>query len=344
MAEGHVKDATASGDAAGESGADGRGAPRRVLAFLMERFPPVPQLVLMAVLFVAATLMSGILLAPSVGGRLGGIDPLAALAGFIGSLLFIVRLRVYDDVKDAETDRAENPTRPIPRGLVSVRELDLAGVVILVIEGALIASVGSLTFWCWAIAAAWSVLMRVEFFVPAWLERHVATYAISHMVVMGLIYGALLAIGIDARGGDATPAELLGAPLAIAVMLAATSIGIGFEWGRKFERYFEAHGEHAWSLWLLWPSVGAIAFTTIVRHDYPIWSVAALAAVSMVTIFAHALVMGQRSRPAKLSNWPGARGEAPTGKLREAVEALPGATGLLVYLVLAVAGIAELVT
>jgi hypothetical protein len=313
---------------------DERGAAIRVLAFLVERFPPVPQLVLMIVLFVAATLMSGVLIAPGVGGTLGDVQPAAALAGFLGSLLFIVRLRVYDDVKDADTDRVENPTRPIPRGLVSVRELDVAGVVILVVEGALIASVGSLTFWCWAIAAAWSVLMRVEFFVPAWLDRHVATYAISHMVVMGLIYGALLAIGIDARGGEATIGELLGNSKVLQAMVAATTIGIGFEWGRKFERYHAAHGERAWTLWMLWPTLGAIGFTAIVRFEYPSWSLAALAAFTMLIIVSHALVMGQRDRA----------GATPEGPIREAVEAAPGAAGLIVYLVLAVAGVSELVS
>lgn len=344
VAEGHVIDATSADDGAtGAAASDDRSAVVRVLHFLVERFPPPPQLVLMAVLFVAATLMSGALLAPDVGGTLGDIEPGAAVAGFLGSLLFIVRLRLYDDVKDADTDRIENPTRPIPRGLVTVRELDVAAAVVLVVEGALIASVGSLTFWCWAIAAAWSVLMRVEFFAPQWLDRHVAMFAISHMVVLGLIYGALLGIGIEARGGAATVGELYGAWPAVGAILAATSIGIGFEWGRKFERYFAVHGERAWSLWLLWPSIGAIGFTALVRLDYPLWSVLALVVISLATIIVHALVMGQRSKP-DLDTTPVTPGDVPTGKLREAVEAAPGASGLLVYLVLAIAGVVELVS
>ena len=332
MADGHVIDA-AEHAAAGNDERDGRGSVRRVLAFLVERFPPIPQLVLMGVLFVAATLMPAILLPASLTGQLGDIDVLEAIAGFVGSLLFIVRLRVYDDVKDADTDRVENPTRPIPRGLVSIRELDATGVVILLVEGALIASVGQLTFTCWAIAAAWSLLMRVEFFVSEWLDEHPATFAISHMVVLGLIYGALLAMGIDARGGDASVADLLLEPVVVGILLAATSIGIGFEWGRKFERYFAKHRDRAWTLWMLWPTAGAIAFTALVRDAYPLWSVMALAVVCVLTIVGHALVMGQRDRG----------GALPTGNFREVVEAVPGASGLLVYLVLAIAGVVELV-
>ena len=335
VTDSHVKDeATSTEDAATPGAQDTRGSVARVFAFLIERFPPVPQLVLMAVLFVAATLMSGVLLPESLTGELGDVNAFKAIAGFVGALLFIVRLRVYDDVKDADTDRIENPTRPLPRGLVSVRELDVAGVVILVVEAALIASVGSLTFILWAIAAAWSVLMRVEFFVSEWLDRHVATFAISHMVVMGLIYGALLAIGIDARGGDTTSIDLLTEPVVLYAMLAATSIGIGFEWGRKFERYYETHGERAWTMWILWPSLGAIGFTAIVRDTYPISAVLTLVVISILTITAHGLVMTQRNRSGTV---------VPTGKLREAVEAVPGAAGLLVYLVLAVAGVTELV-
>lgn len=333
VADGLVSESSTTDERAGD-GRDGRSSVTRVFAFLVERFPPVPQLVLMSVLFIAATLMSGALLDPGPASGVGDVDWLKAAAGFVGSLLFIVRLRLYDDVKDADTDRVENPTRPIPRGLVSVRELDVAAAVVLVVEGALIASVGALTFWCWAIAAAWSVLMRVEFFASEWLDRHMATFAISHMVVMGLIYGALLAIGIDARGASAPVASLLGDGEVIVAMLAATSIGIGFEWGRKFERYHDAHGERAWSLWMLWPSLGALAFTALVREAYPIWAVMALAVVTMLTIVGHALVMGQRDRA----------GAAPVGGLRDAVEAAPGAAGLLVYLVLAIAGVTELVT
>jgi 4-hydroxybenzoate polyprenyltransferase len=336
VTERHVNESTSAGDGGDREQAsreDARPAVARVGAFLVERFPPIPQLVLMAVLFIAATTMPGILLAPAIGGELGDIEPLPVLAGFVASLLFIVRLRLYDDVKDAETDRVENPTRPIPRGLVTVRELDVAAAIVLVVEGVLMLAVGPLTAWCWAIAAAWSVLMRVEFLAPRWLDRHVTAFAVSHMVVLGLIFASLLGIGIEARGGSASLAELFGDRVVLLVLLAATSIGVGFEWGRKFERYHVARGERAWTLWMLWPSVGVLLLLAQVRDDYPLWSVLALVVVAMGTIFFHALIMGQRDRS----------GATPTGKLREAVELAPGATGLLTYVILAAAGIVELV-
>lgn len=302
---------------------DARPAVLRVGAFIVERFPPAPQVVLMLVLFVAATLMSKVLLAPEVGGRLGDVDYLKTAAGLFGAVLFILRLRLADDVKDAETDRVENPTRPIPRGLVTVRELDVAALVLLVVEAGAVAYVGKLAFIAWAIAAFWSLLMRTEFFVPRWLEAHIATYAISHMVVMGLIYGALLAMGIDTRGGEASVGEFFGSTEVVIAMLAATSIGIGFEWGRKFPRYVAAHASMAWVWWIVWPIAGAATFTWLVRDDYPDWSVITLAATTATLLVAHVVVAVRR--PADDS---------------ELAEMLPGIAGLLTYLVLAIAGAA----
>ena len=196
-------------------------APVRVGRFLVERFPPVPQLILMTLIFIAAVWMPPVLLDEGRFGPYGPISWGALAAAFVGALLFIVRLRLNDDVKDADADRIENPTRPIPRGLVTERELDVTALLILLIEAALMWQVGTLTFVCWLVAAVWSLFMRAEFFVPDWLDRHVAMFAISHMVVMGLIYGALLAVGIDVRGGDGTWTELLLDPVVLGLMLAA---------------------------------------------------------------------------------------------------------------------------
>ncbi len=308
-----------------DNGRDIRGTVPRVRSCLAERLPPPSQLALMTTMFVAATSMSGLLLAPRIGGTLGDIHPWRTIAGFAGALLFIVRLRCDDDVRIADTDRVETPTRPSSRGLVAA--------LVLVVEGVLLWSVGSFAFAAWLVAAGWSVLTRMEFFASGWLGRHVATFAISHMIVMGLMFGELLAIGIDARGGEATLGELYRDPAAIGAMLAATSIGIGLEWGRRFERYHAAHGERAWTWWMLWPSLGAIGFTFLARHEYSIWAVCALVAATMATIAAHALVMGQRDRA----------GAPPTGPLRTAVESAPGVAGLSVYFVLAVAGVVELI-
>jgi len=245
-------------------------------------------------------------------------------------MLFIIRLRAYDDVKDADTDRTEHPDRPIPRGLVTVRELDVAAVLILIVEGVLLACVGKLAFAMWALCAAWSVLMRLEFFVSTWLEAHIATYAISHMVVMGLLFGCLLAIGADVRGADGVGfGELWSSPAFLFAMLAATSIGIGFEWGRKFERYERAHGMMGWVWWIIWPTAGIALFAALAAEHYASWVGVALWALAGASLVAHGIAAVRR--------------RALSAKALEAtVEAVPGIFGLLGYLVLAIAGVMEL--
>jgi len=185
---------------------------------------------------------------------------------FLGALLFVFHLRVFDDVKDADTDRVIEPTRPIPRGLVSEREVDALSVVLLLVEAGLYAAIGQLTFVIWLIAAGFTVLMRVEFFVGEWLDKHVLTYAISHMVSMGLVFGSLIAAGIDtlgmAKGVGAT--DVLASSDIVIVCIGAFALGVGFELGRKFERYAGAHGTAGWILLAACPTlaVGLFAYAS----------------------------------------------------------------------------------
>ena len=79
---------------------------------------------------------------------------------------------------------------------------------------------------------------------------------------------------------------------------------------------------------------GVTALVAVLGIMVILLSVLALVVVTIATIVGHALVMTQRDRSGTV---------VPTGNLREAVEAVPGAAGLLVYLVLAAAGVTELI-
>jgi len=49
-------------------------------------------------------------------------------AGFLSSLFFFLQMRIADEWKDAAEDAEFRPYRPVPRGLVSLRELAWVGV------------------------------------------------------------------------------------------------------------------------------------------------------------------------------------------------------------------------
>jgi 4-hydroxybenzoate polyprenyltransferase len=131
----------------------------------------------------------------------------AGLVAFVVALGFFLLLRIADEFKDAEKDAEYRPYRPVPRGLVSLRELGVLGM------GTAGLQLG-LTLWLdpqvtLVLLGAWAYfgLMTVEFFAGDWLEQRLGLYTASHMVIMPLL--ALLATACDwAVTGAGVPPEL----------------------------------------------------------------------------------------------------------------------------------------
>ncbi|MEK6770850.1 MAG: UbiA family prenyltransferase [Pseudomonadota bacterium] len=106
---------------------------------------------------------------------------------FLTSLLFFLQLRIADEFKDAGEDAKYRPYRPVPRGLVRLRELGVIGV-----AGALVQLM--LAWWLYApllilLAVTWLylALMSHEFFARDWLKARPVTYLWTHMLIMPLI-------------------------------------------------------------------------------------------------------------------------------------------------------------
>lgn len=295
----------------------------------------------MLALGIAGLAMTVTIFADAEGLHAGSVDIGRAVAALILALLFAFHLRIMDDVKDSDTDRIENPKRPVPRGLVTELELDVLCIIVMVVELAIVVWIGPVAVLGWLVAAIWSVLMRAEFWAPDWLDRHVFGFAISHMAVMGLTFLALLAMGIEVFDIDAGFGQLVTSPEAIGLAIAATLVGLGFEFGRRFERYVAARRELSWSLWLLWPSVGVIMFALLARDHYPLWTQYCLMTLAALTIVVHALIMGQRPRLVHPDTGvKSAESDLVIGnKLRVMVELAPGLSGLALYVLLAVAGV-----
>jgi hypothetical protein len=91
--------------------------PTRLGRYLWERFPPLAY----GPLLLAFT-AGGSAAAALAAGHGDWLDGRTLLALALVTLGFL-RLRLTDDVADAAADRAGRPGRPVPRGLVSAREL-----------------------------------------------------------------------------------------------------------------------------------------------------------------------------------------------------------------------------
>jgi hypothetical protein len=218
--------------------------------YLQERFPPLENGLLVAVFGLSALYHSALL-----RGRadLPGVE--SALVAFGLTLLFFFLLRVADEFKDVEKDRQYRPERPVPRGLIRLRELGLAGAAAAAVQFGLAAWVDGTLLLVLLGTWAYFGLMWVEFFVPDWLDERPVLYMLSHMVIMPGI--ALLAAGADwAAAGVAPPVDF------VWFLGASFFGGLVFEIGRKIrapegertgvETYSKTWGRsRAVSAWLL---------------------------------------------------------------------------------------------
>jgi len=183
---------------------------------------------------------------------------------FSTSFLFFLQLRLADEFKDFEEDCRYRPYRPVPRGLIQLRELAvlLAGCVVLQLLLALWLAKRLIPF----LVVVWFylLLMSHEFFVRNWLKRHAIAYLVTHMVIMPLIF-------LFASACDWAVAGYSVAPRGLLWMAAANFFnGMVIEFGRKIRApENEEDGVETYSLlWgrrkavLAW--LGAMAATTIV--------------------------------------------------------------------------------
>lgn len=105
--------------------------------------------------------------------------------------LFLVTLRVMDDLKDVDTDILAHPERPLPRGLVTAREASIVVhtlVAILLINGIVLAIVENLACGLLCIATTlYYYAMFKEFGCGHWLSARPILYVITHQLVVLLM-------------------------------------------------------------------------------------------------------------------------------------------------------------
>lgn len=104
-------------------------------------------------------------------------------AVILGSIIFFVKLRLYDEIKDYEVDLIQNPARPLPRGLVTRDELKEGIEKRIMLESILFYGAGIEAFSSILLAIAYSLLMYKEFFIGKYIRPHLTTYATSHTIV-----------------------------------------------------------------------------------------------------------------------------------------------------------------
>ncbi len=230
----------------------------RFWTYQAERFPVFGHGVLIAAFSFSAVSFSALL-----RGQVRWPGAGAILVAFASAFLFFLQLRLADEFKDFEEDARYRPYRPVPRGLVSLRELGILGVLTVLIQLGLALWLEASLVWLLLLVWSYLALMSAEFFARAWLKARPITYMWTHMLIMPLI--DLYATACDWRvAGPGSP------PAGLAWFLAVSFFnGVVIELGRKIRApQDEEPGVETYSfLWGLRKAVlawlGALLLTAI---------------------------------------------------------------------------------
>ncbi|MCY4170853.1 MAG: UbiA family prenyltransferase [Bacteroidetes bacterium] len=109
------------------------------------------------------------------------------VVAFVTCLLFFFQLRISDEFKDKEEDARYRPYRPVPRGLVTLRELVVLFVLCSIVQIGLALWLDPRLLILLLITWSYQALMGKEFFIGKWLRGKHLTYLITHMAIMPLV-------------------------------------------------------------------------------------------------------------------------------------------------------------
>jgi 4-hydroxybenzoate polyprenyltransferase len=193
----------------------------RWLVYQRERFPLLVHGPLIAAMSFSAVSVSALLRDRPSLPTIGSFG-----VAFASTLLFFLQLRIADEFKDQEVDARYRPYRPVPRGLVTLRELGAVAAAGAILQlGLALWFHPALTL---LLTPVWLYLglMWKEFFVRRYLTAHPIAYLWSHMLILPLI--TLYAAACEWRAADAPR------PKGLLWLLAASFFnGLVIEIGRK---------------------------------------------------------------------------------------------------------------
>jgi hypothetical protein len=162
----------------------------RLYIYQKERFP-----ILIHGLLVACFSFSAIAYSRICRGAQGFVNWRIFLTGVFITITLFFLVRIFDEFKDAEDDARYRSELPVPRGLVSLRELGIIGVAIAIAQITVILIFFPRMLTLYLLIIAYLSLMGKEFFVAAWLKKHQFWYVTSHMFIIPLV--DMYASGLD---------------------------------------------------------------------------------------------------------------------------------------------------
>jgi 4-hydroxybenzoate polyprenyltransferase len=106
------------------------------------------------------------------------------LVAFAVTLMLFFQLRVLDEHKDFEYDSKHHADRPVPRGLVSLKELRTLSIGAGLLQLLAVLTLNARLLLPLFLAWTYMYFMTKEFFVGEWLRRHPVIYLATHMCIL----------------------------------------------------------------------------------------------------------------------------------------------------------------
>lgn len=94
--------------------------------------------------------------------------------------LFLLRLRLWDEIKDNDHDKIYYSNRPVARGLIPIKYIWIMSFLVLFFELIISMSGGRTSFGFFIILLLYSFLMLKEFLAREWMRNRFTIYIIAH--------------------------------------------------------------------------------------------------------------------------------------------------------------------
>jgi 4-hydroxybenzoate polyprenyltransferase len=166
---------------------------KRWWIFIRERFAPATHVPMIASFTLANGCLGLAMLAMPVLSRNPEALHRLPLAMAV-ALAFFLRLRIFDEIKDYQTDLRVNPARPLARGLIRIAGAQRVIVGLCAFEILALSLLAPMLACSHLLAMGYSLLMYREFFIGSYLRPHLTTYAILHTFVSVLSAGTVVSV------------------------------------------------------------------------------------------------------------------------------------------------------
>ena len=137
-------------------------------------------------LLILAFSSSAVSFSAMISGRTSP-EILSYIVAFITCFLFFLQLRIADEFKDYDEDCLYRSYRPVPQGIITLKELKylfiIASAIQLTAAAFLDIKLAGILLVVWVYLAC----MSKEFGIKPWLKAHPITYMWSHMLIMPMV-------------------------------------------------------------------------------------------------------------------------------------------------------------